>query len=717
MSNRLTCVRQHDTTDCGPACLATICRYYGSYVPVTKLREYSGTNKSGTTVYGLVKAAEKMNFSVKVAKGNKRSLTSNIPFPAIAHFAYNSIIHYVVIYKVSKEALTVADPAKGIVKYNIDEFVQKWSGVLIFLVPDDNFIKTKKNGNAFLRFLKMLLPQKKLILNVFLLSLIVTALGIAASYYFMILMNNIIPINSFQLLQVVSLIVVLLTLVRAALEFLRNQLLVKLSQSLDVPLILGFYKHVLALPIGFFGTRKSGEIVSRFSDAARIRETISGATLTIMIDTIMAAAGGIILYFSNPLLFCLAAIIVIFNAVIVFAFKKPLEENNQEQMENNAQLTSFLVEGLNSIETVKAYNAEEIIHTRTSGYFTKFLQSISKGAKLNNRQQSLSRAVYSTGINLIIWLGALFVLRDRFTMGELITFNALLAYFIDPVRNLIGLQPMIQTASVAAERLEEVLLLETESKGDKSDYPNDVFRHGIEISDLCFRYGKQNLVLNNICMSIEHGQKIALVGESGSGKSTLVKLLMNFYKFEKGSIKFNGVDIDDIDLKFLRSKIAYIPQDIHIISGSVKDNLWLGNKDATLEDMQYACKQSMADDFISKMPFQYDTLLNENGSNLSGGQKQRLAIARAILKKPDILILDEATSNLDSITEKAIEEAVDMSFAGITMIIIAHRLSTIKNCDKIYVINNGRIVEEGTHAELIERKQEYYKLWNQQTLD
>ena len=301
------------------------------------------------------------------------------------------------------------------------------------------------------------------------------------------------------------------------------------------------------------------------------------------------------------------------------------------------------------------------------------------------------------------------------TLGSLITFNALLAYFLDPVKNLINLQPTMQTAIVAAERLSEILDLELEKVQDEKRklYPASL-NLPIRIENLDFRYGTRRLVLENINMSINAGEKIALVGESGSGKTTLSKLLMNFYPWEKGEIFIGDYNLKDINLEALRNRIAYISQDIFLFSGTIRENLELGNEDATMEDIIEACRLSKADEFINSMPLRYETMLEENGANLSGGQKQRLAIARALLKKPDILIMDEATSNLDSITEKAIEKTINSLSRNITTIIIAHRLSTIMRCDKIFVMEKGRFIEQGTHSELIANRGRYYYLWKDQ---
>ncbi len=710
------CVKQHDITDCGAACLATISKQYGLNIPISKIREVAGTDKQGTNALGIIKAAEQLGFSAKALKGNKEAFFSKFPLPAIAHVVIDGkLLHYVVIHKITQKQVLIADPGKGLVKYTPEEFFQIWTGILIMLVPASAFVKGNETKGTLMRFFSLILPQKRLLINIFLSSIILTVFGILASFYFRFIMDDIVPNSLHQTLNVVSISVILLYLFKCLLEFFRNHLMLYLSQKLDIPLILGYYQHVLGLPMNFFGTRKIGEIVSRFMDASKIREAISGATLSIMIDTLMAIIGGIVLYMQNSQLFFIAVILLVLYAVVVFLFNKPIKEINEKQMENNSMVTSYLVETLNGIETVKAFNFERQAQYETERQFIKLLKSVFKGGFLANSQQTLTTAIAVIGETIILWVGTVNILNGNMTIGELITFNALLAYFLEPIKNLINLQPMMQTAIVAAERLGEILELSLEKdENEEKRIKNISLLQNIKIKDLNFRYGTRRLVLENINMDIRAGEKIAIVGESGSGKTTIVKLLMHFYEWEKGEILFGTSNIKDINREALRSKIAYISQDIFLFSGTIRENLVLGNENATFEEIIEACRLSRANEFIEELPLRYETMLDENGANLSGGQKQRLAIARALLKKPDILIMDEATSNLDSITEKAIEKTINDLPESITTIIIAHRLSTIMRCDRIFVFDKGHIVEEGSHAELMNAKQIYYNLWKEQ---
>lgn len=708
------CIKQHDITDCGAACLATISKQYGLKMPISKIREVAGTDKQGTNAVGMIKAAEKLGFTAKAVKGDQNAFFSKFPLPAIAHVVVDeSLLHYVVIHKITKKKVIIADPAKGIVKYSPEEFFKQWTGILILLVPSKRFEKGDETESTILRFFKLLLPQKRLLFDIFLASLVYTILGVGGSFYFKVMMDDIVPNSLEKTLHVVSIGVVLLYLFQTILNAFRSHMMLYLSQRLDISLILGYYSHVLKLPMNFFGSRKVGEIVSRFNDASKVRDAISGATLTIMIDTLMAIIGGIILYMQNSNLFAVAFIIVALYAVIVFVFNKPLKNINRKVMEDNSQLTSYLVESLNGIETVKAYNAERSAGIETEKKFVKFMRSIFKNGWINNLSGSLSSFLSMVGGAAILWFGAYKVIKGEMTLGELITFNALLAYFLTPVQNLINLQPTMQTAIVAAERLGEILNLNAENSDVQKFIPKSL-KGDIQLQNIDFRYGTRQLVLNGINMHIKQGEKIALVGESGSGKTTLVKLLMNFYQSEKGEILINNCNIKDIELEALRDKIAYISQETFLFSGTILENLTLGMDNPNMEEVIKVTKMTRCFDFINELPMRFETMLGENGTNLSGGQRQRLAIARALLKKPDILIMDEATSNLDSITERAIEATINETTDGITSIIIAHRLSTIMKCDKIYVMDKGQIIESGNHFELMDKRGFYYELWKEQ---
>ena len=710
------CIMQYDMTDCGAACLATVCKQYGLSTPITKIREAAGTDTEGTNVAGMLEAAEKLGFSAKGVKGEAEALLSEFPLPAIAHvIKEGGLMHYVVIHKITKEQVIIADPADGLVTYKFEDFTRIWSGVLILLVPTSEFKKGKETKGLFERFLHLLKPQKGIVLQVFAASLLYTALGILGAFYMQFLLDDILPYNMSKTLNILSIGVLVLYTFQMLLSLFRSHLLLFLSQKLDIALLLGYYEHILKLPMNFFGTRRVGEIISRFQDAGHVRDAISGATLTIMIDTIMVIVGGIILYMQNALLFGITLVVALLYGVVVVSFNKTLKKGNKATMENNAQLTSYMVESLNGIQTVKVFNAEKKVGIETETKFIKLLRSIFKLSFTTNLQGFFKGLIELLGGVVILWIGANQVLQGDMSVGNLITYNSLLIYFLNPIKNLINLQPQLQTAMVAAERLGEILDLEIENGEEESRKMEPKHLEGeISYKNVTFKYGQRQNVLEEINLEIKPGERIALVGESGSGKTTLAKLLLNLYPLEEGEILIDNNNILDIKKEVLRTKIAYVPQETFLFSGTIMENLALGIERISMEEIVEASKMAKAHDFINELPLRYETLLDENGANLSGGQRQRLAIARAILKKPNILILDEATSNLDSITEAAIESTIRQLSRSMSTIIIAHRLSTIKLCDRIYVLDKGRIVETGTHKELVSIGGRYASLWREQ---
>lgn len=705
-------VLQRDETDCGPACVLTVAKQYKSNFSVAKLRDVMGTDKNGTNIVGILKGLEYSGFDSKAVKVEDRKIDNSVSFPLIAHIqTKENLLHYVVVHNVTKKSIIISDPAIGIKKYTHEKFSEIWTGILILIDPKKNFEKRNENDNSLMRFFYVLKNQKSLLWNIFLTSMLYTFLGIISSFYFKFLVDYVLKDKLVTTLNILIIGVIMLEIIKIFLSIFRGFLLMFLGQRIDVSILFGYYNHMIRLPMKFFSSRKAGEIISRFSDADNINDTVAETVLSLMLDVIMSVVGGIIVYFQNQYLFFISVVLLLLYTIIVFSFKGILKKVNREVLENNSQMTSLVIQSINGMETIKTYNLEKRIQDETEFKYLKVLKSSLKRTKIGIFLGTLSEIVELLGSMAIIWVGSMQVINGKLTLGEMMVFNTLLGYFTEPVKNLIGLQPTIQTAMVSADRLGEVIDLDIEQK-DERIIPNNL-KGDIEIKNLDFRYGTREQILKNINIKIKKGEKIALVGESGSGKTTLAKLFLKFFDFEKGEININDFNIKDIDITFLREKISYISQDIFLFNNTIKENLML-NETIKMEEVIEMAKKINAYDFINQLPQRFNYVIEENGANLSMGQKQRLSILRALLKKPDILIMDEATSNLDTITENIIQNTLNNLDMEMTIIIIAHRLSTIRMCDRIYVLDKGEIIESGTHEELVNMKGKYYKLLKEQ---
>lgn len=720
MLKKYYCIKQKELKDCGPACLTTIFKQYKLKIPIYKIRELAQTDKQGTSAKAIIDVANKLGSSAKGFKVNNiNDIYRDVPLHAIAHVIINnSYHHYVVIHKITNRYVLIADPAKGIIKYNIDEFSNIWTGIIIVLSKTSQLQSYDNGKSLFKKFLILIKPHKSILINIFLCSIFITIIGIVSSFYFQFILNTVIPNDLKSTLNIFSIGLMILTLFSILSSGLRRQILLHFTQKLDIALMLDYYNHIIKLPMKFFHTRTTGEVISRLEDGYKIRNAISGATLTIMIDGFMMVIGGISLFVESKYLFFITLIPLVFYLIIVYIFKKSIEENNRETMQSQAKLTSYLVECLHGIETIKAFNIEDDTCLNIEKNFIRYMTDIFNLGTVNNFQMTLKGAVKAVFGIAILWIGTIQVLNGIISIGTLLTFNALLAYFLTPIENIVNFQSTLQSAIVAGERLEEIIEYNSDKNEEELNRIKPINLKGdIEFKNLKFRYGSRALILDNINIKIRKNEKIALVGESGSGKTTLSKLLMKFYPINEGEIIINNSNINDIDTEILREKIAYISQETFLFNKTIFENLTIGKNNISYEQVIEACKKAQIHDFINTLPARYNTVIEENGSNFSGGQRQRLSIARAILKNPDILIMDEATSNLDSITEKVINNTMNDFMKNKTAIIIAHRLSTIQNCDNIYVLEKGKVIENGNHNELINKKGFYYNLWSNQTLN
>ena len=744
---RYTYVRQHDTTDCAAACLAMVCLHYRKEITITRLRDMMGTDLKGTNLIGLQKAANELGFTSAAVRVDRENFLSDFSLPCIAQeITDQGLTHFVVVFKKTtipdeaarrkhmlkvadekaeaekagkkykdKEYVIVGDPATELRKMTLDEFYKNFTGVLLLLNPTADFQPGKvEQGSMFKRYVNLLLPQKKLFAYAILSSVLLTILGIASSLFNKILMDEVLPYGLQNLLLTLVLVFSVVSITSAVITFVRQWILVHLSIKIDIPMMLGYFGHIYKLPMKFFATRKTGDITTRYSDANTIKSIFTSIALSLVMDISMAVVTGVILFKMNATLFSIALFMTLVSILLVLVYKRPYKKINEETMQQASVLNSQMIEGLRGIETIKCNAGEDNELERLEREYIKSLKISIRSSKLSTTQ-TLITSLISTGFTMLTtYVGISQVLQGDITLGSFMAFSTLSSYFTNPVSNLVSLQLQIQEASISMKRLTEIMDYETEQSDEQEHTELEQIEGDIEFRDVTFRYGNRNPALDHVSFTIPAGKKVALVGSSGSGKSTITKLLLKYYEPESGEIRVNGVNLDEYTNDSVRRAISYVPQNIELFSKTILDNIRISRPDATVDEVKEAAKKADAHEFIRKLPLQYYTYLEEAGNGLSGGEKQRIALARAFLKNSNLYILDESTSNLDFATENAIFDMIYNQLADRSMLIVAHRLSTVRGCDQILVMDEGRVVERGTHDELMAKQGKYYALWNLQ---
>ncbi len=702
--------------DCGSACIANVLKHYGKLIDIRKIRAY--TKRTGEySGLELIQLAESMDLSCRGAVAENKKIPDNIPRPFIAHLLSDNESAYVVVNKNTANNVCMFDPKLGKQKLSMEEFQKRWSGVFFIISPKPDFSKSKEHRTKFSRFFPLLKQHKAVCIKIVLASIVLSLLGILSAFFFRFLIDEVLNAELNNSLKTFCIGFLTVIVFRTILELARNQLLMVMGYKIDAILVNKYFEHVMRLPMKFFTNRKTGEILARLNDTNTIRQVISVTALSVILDSIMLLLGGGFLISLGSDLIAIAIIPVILSSILVWLYAKPYQHKIRRRAVADAEQHSCIVERLNAIGTVKALAAED---TAVENAEFRIINAIRQGINLSsfsNIQNSLQSIISRSGMLAIYWLGSLRILDGSMSLGQLISFVILSRYFLEPLSRLLTLQPQLQKAIVAAERLSEIFDIKTEEEIDKGSIELKAIQGDIEIKNISFSYDERVKNLDSINMKINPGEKIAFVGTSGSGKTTLAKLLMKFYEAQEGDIFIDGMNIKDIKTISYRKQIGFVPQEVLLLSGSISENINFGSDNNDLRRIIAAAELSEASGFINNLPDRYETLVGEHGATLSGGERQRIAIARILLKNPSLLILDEATAGLDNVSEKAIIKTLNTITDGRTSIIIAHRLSTITECDKIFVFEKGRIVESGSHEHLLEKNGAYSKLWNAQNND
>ncbi|NQI73640.1 peptide cleavage/export ABC transporter [Streptococcus suis] len=714
-SYKRTFVPQIDARDCGVAALASIAKFYGSVYSLAHLRELAKTNKEGTTALGIVKAAQEIGFETRAIQADMSLFDmDDVPYPFIVHVnKEGKLQHYYVVYQTKKDHLIIGDPdpTVKVTKMSKERFSSEWTGVAIFLAPEPSYKPHKDKKNGLMSFLPLIFKQRALIFYIVLASLLVTLINIGGSYYLQGILDEYIPNQMKSTLGIISIGLIITYILQQMMGFSRDYLLTVLSQRLSIDVILSYIRHIFELPMSFFATRRTGEVISRFTDANSIIDALASTILSLFLDvSILITVGGVLLV-QNSNLFLLSLISVPIYIIIIVVFMKPFEKMNNDVMQSNSMVSSAIIEDINGIETIKSLTSEESRYQKIDSEFVDYLDKSFKLSKYSILQTTLKQGAQLILNIVILWFGAQLVMNGHISVGQLITFNTLLSYFTNPLENIINLQTKLQSAKVANNRLNEVYLVESEFSNSQTLTDSQFLTGDIRFEDLSYKYGFGRDTLSDINLTIKQGDKVSLVGISGSGKTTLAKMIVNFFEPYKGRITINNNDLKLIDKKTLRQHINYLPQQAYIFSGSILENLTLGaNQLISQEDIIRACEIAEIRQDIEQMPMGYQTELSD-GAGLSGGQKQRIALARALLTKAPVLILDEATSGLDVLTEKKVIDNL-MAMADKTIIFVAHRLSISERTNQVIVLDQGKVIETGSHHELMTKQGFYHHLFS-----
>lgn len=705
---------QLSETDCGPAALNMILKYYGSSYSTAFLRELTKTDTRGTNILGIIKAASYLGFETKVVRANMSlfSLKSSLA-PFIVHITNNGINHYCVVFEYSKDYVIIGDPNPEIrvKQISTQEFYKNWDGICVFFKLTEAYTKKERDKNIY--YLSLIFKHKRLIFSILITSIIISCFNLISAYTLKIILDYIIPNEDYRMLQIISLGLIIMYIFNSIFYFNREIFVTRFGQKLSYNITLEYIKYILFLPLDFFKKRKAGEILSRFNDSSKITDAFGSLIVSGVLDLQMLILTSMFLLFQNYKLFNIVLCISPLYIFLIINFNKKFNQLNYHVMEAGAILDSSVVEGISGIESIKSMASEvEILH-KIEKEFDDLLDYSMQFSKNLHFQQSLKLFLDFSLNTLILWLGGEMVVHNKITIGNLMTFIVLLNYFTTPLQNILNLHPKLQTALAADQRLREIY--DNKQENFNSSSSEKRLSGSLMIENISFGYNFNENILDNLTLKIDEYEKIALVGMSGSGKSTLIKLINGLISSENTNekIRFNNHKIKDISLSKLRKFVHVVPQEVIIFSGSLRYNLLLSREDKEISDKQLdkVLELVSLSNFKNSLPEGYDTLLSEFGNNLSGGQKQRIGIARAILSEAEFYIFDESTSNLDVLTEdRIINNLLNMSDK--TIIFIVHRLTAARKINNIMVLDSGKIVEKGSHEELLVREGIYFNMVN-----
>lgn len=707
MSKKYPCILQRSEEDCGVACLLTVAKYHGRNLKYGDVREAIGTNQQGSTLLGIRRGAEAIGINARAIKVSPEVLDKldKLPLPSVLHW---NGYHYVVLYGKKGRKFVIADPQSGTRTISRQELVSSWKGCLMLVLEVDHtrFFAQPDQVEAvgYKRFLKRIVPNQGTLYRILILNMVLGLLQVASSFFLQIITDDVLIREDTKLLIRLSMAVIGATLLSSSLRWVQSNLITHLAQKLELGLIFDFTRHVLQLPLSYFESRRSGEIASRLRDVQDVNQLVAQIVISIPSQIFGAlVATALMLSYSWKLTIVVMAISAVMTTTTV-AFQPVLGQKTKQVISLSAENQAGLIESLRGILTTKTTNAAPQIWEETQARFGRLANLYYSVSKIEIINDTFSRLILEVGAIALLAVGSALVIQKEITIGQLIAFKFMGDNFFGVVNSLIGFVYEFTRSKSIVQRLTEVLEISPENEQDrKKTFAKIPYSADIACSDVSFQYSGRIQFLTDFSVKIPGGQTTALIGESGCGKTTLVKLLTGLYPLQSGNIRLGDYNIQDMPLDCLRQQVILVPQETHFWTMSILDNFRLCVPDITFKQIVRACRVTGADEFISGLPNKYQTVLGEFGANLSGGQRQRLAMARAIVQNPPILILDESTANLDPISEQKILQSLTAERLGKTTITISHRPSVISKADWVIQLEAGQVVHQGTPQSLSDK--------------
>ena len=727
MLNRFPHYKQHDSSDCGPASLRMIARYYNLEYSAEMLRKHCHISRTGVNMLGISEPAEYIGFDTAGVKMTFEQLSEEGIFPCILHWNQN---HFVVCFGIDKcknggYKIHISDPASQRLTYTKEEFEHCWigrnaneggSGVALMLEPSDNFGKVedeyKKNSRSMLSFFRYFTPYRSMIGQIVLAMLVGSLIQMILPFLSQAMVDQGINGRNLNIISLILFAQLGFFMATLSIDYIRSWIMLHMNSRIDIQLIADFLIKLTAMPLQFFDSRMTGDILQRIGDHGRIKNFLLSNSLRIVFSIVNFVVYLAILAYYNIVVLTIFLIGNTLYVIWISFFMRYRRELDIKRFNQSAQEQSKMIQMVQGMQDIKLNNCERQKRWEWERIQVRLFQIGLKGLRIGQIQQSGSVFFTQTTHILIYYIAAKSVVEGSMTLGMMMSLTYIIGQVSAPIGEFIGFAQSFQDAKISLERLNEIHSQDDEETGIDKKLSSLPTEHGIEIENMYFSYsGSENeLALKNISLSIPEHKVTAIVGESGCGKTTLIKLLQGFYEPLRGSIEVGGTPLSSINPHTWRASTGSVMQDSFIFSDTIANNIAVNPDEADKNRMEQAAHMARIDDFVQSLPLGYNTIIGMEGKGVSQGQRQRILIARAIYKNPQYIFLDEATNSLDASNEALIMDNLRHFYEGRTVVVSAHRLSTIRDADQIIVMSGGEIVERGNHELLLKKRGKYYEL-------